>query len=49
MEAKKKLASADAKMNAFNAEIGSAVRIYRWYPMQGSQRRHARILPSPVV
>jgi hypothetical protein len=31
-----KLASADAKMNAFNAEIGSAVRIYRWYPMQGA-------------
>ena len=29
-----KLASADAKMNAFNAQIGNSIRVYRWYPMQ---------------
>ena len=31
-----KLASADAKMNAFNAQIGNSIRVYRWYPMQGA-------------
>ena len=31
-----KLASADAKMNAFNGKIGNVVRVHCWYQMQGA-------------
>lgn len=31
-----KIAAADTQMNKFLSKIGSSVRIYRWFPMQGN-------------
>ena len=36
-----KMADADSKMNAFLDKIGNTVRIYRWFPMQGTNMQGA--------
>ena len=35
------MAEADSKMNAFLDKIGNTVRIYRWFPMQGTNMQGA--------